>query len=169
MKIVGIDPGTHRIGYALVETHHRTPRLRRAETIATRSGLGTAARLAELSALLRVRLRRDRPDMLALERLFFQKNVKTAMAVAEARGAILLTAHGLVRSIGEYAPLEVKLAVAGYGRADKSQVRRMVHTILRDAAIPPGDDAVDAIAIALTAAYVHGHPWSSSNTLGKGR
>ncbi len=169
MRIAGIDPGTHRIGYALIEVSHRTPRLRRAETIVTSSGLGTAARLTELSRLLRGRLRRDRPDMLALERLFFGKNVKTAMAVAEARGVILLTAHRLVRSIGEYAPLEVKLAVTGYGRADKSQMRRMIHTILRDTAIPYGDDAVDAIALALTAAYVHGQPGAGSHARNKGR
>ncbi|MEK9148298.1 MAG: crossover junction endodeoxyribonuclease RuvC [Patescibacteria group bacterium] len=150
MRVVGIDPGTHRIGYALVEGERLAPRLRHAETIVLDSRT-TAERLSGLEKALDQRLRRDRADIVAVEKVFFEKNTKTALAVAEARGIIILTASRHVSTIGEYTPPEVKMAVTGYGRADKSQVRRMVRLLLPGAAIPSGDDAVDAIALAITA------------------
>ncbi len=151
---MGIDPGTARVGYALLNTAQGGAQFLYAETIAIPAGASAAVRLAHLARHLDERLRRDRPDVLATERLYFSNNAKTALAVAEARGVILLTAERHVRSIGEYTPLEVKLALTGYGRADKKQVRRMVQTIFRGAALPPGDDAIDAIAIALAACYL---------------
>lgn len=154
MRIVGIDPGTTRVGYALLDAAGGRVRLLGAETLPIPARSSPAGRLLTLERLLRARLRRDRPDTLAIERLYFSKNAKTALAVAEARGVILLTAERHVRSIGEYTPLEVKLALTGYGRADKEQVRRMVETIFRGADLPPGDDAIDAIAIALAACYL---------------
>lgn len=151
--VAGIDPGTTRIGYAVVSRRANGVALLSAETIVI-SGRSTAAeRLAALHKALRERLLRDRPHAVAVEKLYFSKNVKTALAVAEARGIILLTASDLVPSIWEYAPLEVKMAVAGYGRADKAHVYRAVRTLLPQASLPSGDDAIDAIAIALTAIY----------------
>lgn len=151
--VAGVDPGTTRIGYAVVSQQINGAELLSAETI-TISGRSTVAeRLGALREALRERLSRDKPHAVAVEKLYFSKNVKTALAVAEARGIILLTASDLVPSIWEYAPLEVKVAVAGYGRADKNQVRRAVRTLLPHASLPSGDDAIDAIAIALTAIY----------------
>ncbi len=153
LLIAGIDPGTTRIGYALVRGGGPTPELLVAETIDIPRKLAPADRLVALAAAIDERLRRDRPAAVAVEKLYFSRNAKTALAVAEARGIILLTARGLVPSIWEYAPLTVKLAVTGYGRADKAQVLKGVKAILPRVMLPRGDDAVDAIAIALTALY----------------
>ena len=153
LTVAGIDPGTARIGYALLRGPAASPELITAETITIPPGDGTADRLSRLARALEERLRRDRPDAVAIEKLYFSRNAKTALAVAEARGIILLTARGLVPSIWEYAPLTVKLAVTGYGRADKAQVLKGVKAILPRVMLPRGDDAVDAIAIALTALY----------------
>lgn len=155
MRITGIDPGTTRIGYATLERIGGEVKLLGAETIAVAPRRGAAERLALLERALAERLARDRPDAVAVEKIYFTRNAKTAMAVAEARGIILLTAHHLATSICEYAPLEVKLAVTGYGRSDKAQVRKAVRLNLPTAVLPPGDDAIDAIALALTAIYTN--------------
>lgn len=155
MKIVGIDPGLGRIGYAAINGTPRGVELLCAETITTPPGERRAGRLAALEQALTDRLKRDRPDGVSIERIFFEKNRKTALAVAEARGVILLTASRHVHSIWEYTPLEVKLAVAGHGRAAKADVRRMLRILLPHATIAPGDDTADAVAIALTAFYTH--------------
>lgn len=160
--VAGIDPGTARIGYALLRGTPLSVELLTAETIVVPGARTQAARLSRLANVLTHRLRRDTPDVVALEKLYFSKNAKTALAVAEARGIILLTAHTLAPSIVEYAPLTVKLAVTGYGRADKSSMHRAVRAILSSHRVSTkpslagglanlGDDAVDAIAIALTA------------------
>lgn len=153
MKIAGIDPGTARIGYAIIEGDRRVFDLVHAETITVPSRQTAAERLTLLERALAERFRRDKPDGVAIEKIFFSKNARTAIAVAEARGIILLTARSAVTSIWEYTPLEVKLAVSGYGRAEKPEVRRMVRSMLPKAVLPSGDDAIDAIAIALTALY----------------
>lgn len=153
MKIVGIDPGTHRIGYASLAGDRHQPRLIRAATIAIPSGCTPAERARALAEALAARLAEDRPDAVALETILFSKNAKTAIAVAEARGIILLTASRAVRSIWEYAPNEVKLAVTGNGSAAKPEVRRMIELTLPGAALPKGDDAIDAIAIALAGIF----------------
>lgn len=151
VRVAGIDPGTTRIGYALLEQRGHAIALKTAETIGIPSRFSRVERLLLLSQALEERLRRDRPDAVAVETLFFTTNKKTALAVAEARGVILLTARRHVHTIWEYAPSAVKAAVTGDGRADKANVRRMVRALLPGAHIPVADDAVDAIAIALTA------------------
>ena len=153
LLVAGIDPGLGRIGYALLCGGPAAAELLRAETIVIPPRREAGARLALAARAIGERLRRDRPQAVAVEKLYFSKNAKTALGVAEARGIILLTAHDLVPSIWEYAPLAVKLAVTGYGRADKAQVHRAVRMILPRARLPAGDDAIDAIAIALTALY----------------
>lgn len=155
MKIVGIDPGLGRIGYAAIIGTARGVELLHAETITTPLGWHPAERLLALERALTDRLKRDRPDGVSIERIFFEKNRKTALAVAEARGVILLTARRHVHSIWEYTPLEVKLAVAGHGRAAKADIRRMLQLLLPRATVAPGDDTADAVAIALTAFYTH--------------
>lgn len=153
MRVVGIDPGTNRIGYALLSGNRTKIELLAAETIEIAPGTERTRRLKLLADAIAEHLQRDRPDVVAIEELFFSKNVKTALSVAEARGVILLTATDGIRSIWEYTPLEVKSAVAGYGKADKAQILRMVKLALPKTTLPFGDDAIDAIAIALTAVY----------------
>ena len=151
MTIVGIDPGSHSIGYAVIAGDRYKPTLVRAETIRFAPRMPAAERLPLVAAALAERLRRDAPAGIAVERLFFAKNVNTALPVAETRGIILLTAAAAVPSIWEYTPLEVKLAVTGSGTATKSQVKKMLALTFGKDALPRGDDAADAIAIALTA------------------
>lgn len=154
MIIVGVDPGTGRVGYAVLKGDRHSSTLVSAETINLPPGQSPAARLGRLEKAFTARLKRDRPDAVIIEKLFFAKNAKTALAVAEARGIILLTASRLVRSICECTPLEVKMAVTGYGRADKNQVRKMVRAFFPGVALPPGDDAIDAVAIALAGMHI---------------
>lgn len=156
MKIIGIDPGTERIGYAVVQSGDPV-RLVSAETIHVPLTAQPAARLARLEKLIAARLGRDRPDIVAVEKLFFAKNAKTALGVAEARGIILLTASRFARSIWECTPLEVKSAVCGDGHADKKQIRKMIELIFPRHPLPREDDAIDAVAIALAAFYANNY------------
>lgn len=158
MNIVGIDPGTNRVGYALLAGDRHRITLIRAATITIPSGKPPIERVRAIADALTERLRNDRPDVVAVEKIFFSNNAKTAIAVAEARGIILLTASRAVRSIWEYAPNEVKMAITGSGNAAKSQVRRMIELTLPGASLPRGDDAIDAIAIALTGIFAPRRP-----------
>ena len=153
MIALGIDPGTARTGYGLVE---RTgPRLRALDfgCLETPAGMALAQRLQLIEARLELLIDEHRPALVAVERLYFNKNVRTASAVGEARGVVLLVAarHGL--AIHEYGPHEVKQAVTGHGRADKGQVQRMVQTLLGLTALPRPDDAADALAVATCVAH----------------
>ena len=153
MIALGIDPGTARTGYGLVE---RTgPRLRALDfgCLETPAGMALAQRLQLIEAGLELLIDEHRPALVAVERLYFNKNVRTASAVGEARGVVLLVAarHGL--AIHEYGPHEVKQAVTGHGRADKGQVQRMVQTLLGLTAVPRPDDAADALAVAICVAH----------------
>jgi len=150
MRIVGIDPGTARIGYALIEDGRARPLLSCVETIEIPLRDLSLHPLALLEQELTRRLERDRPDALAIEKLFLTTNHKTAISVAEARGVILLTASRSISNIGEYTPSEVKLAVTGDGRADKGQIARMVRMIFPEIPTRILDDALDAVAIAFT-------------------
>lgn len=153
LRIVGIDPGSHRIGYALISGNRADISLLRTETITIPPKTPAPESLSILAQTLDNYLEHDRPDVVSLEKLFFSKNVKTALSVAEARGVILLTATRHVRSIWEYTPLEVKMALVGYGKADKRDIMRMVKLSMPHHVLPQGDDAIDAIAIAITAIY----------------
>lgn len=99
-----------------------------------------------------------KPDAMAIEELFFNTNAKTALVVGQARGVVLLAAAQRRLSIGAYTPLQVKVAVTGYGNAEKKQVERMIMTLLRLSKKPKYDDASDALAVALTHAYLHKFP-----------
>ncbi len=161
MLILGIDPGATTIGYALIETHP-SPRCMNAGLFAV-TAPENHQRLADLSREMEGLIRRWKPAALAVEKLFFAKNAKTAMTVAESRGVILLTASRAGLSVFEYAPLEVKKALTGDGRADKEQVEKMIRLTLPDS-VPARarDDVYDAIAVGLTCCFRERHFLSNS-------
>ena len=155
MIVLGIDPGTAMTGYGLVE---RTgSRLRAVDygCLETPAGMPLPERLLLIQDGLIDLVETHRPDLVAVERLFFNKNVQTAFAVGQARGVALLTAARYGLPVHEYGPHEVKLAVTGHGRAEKVQVQRMVQVVLGLAVLPRPDDAADALAIAICLAHAH--------------
>lgn len=149
MFVLGIDPGLSRCGYALVERRPRGPRARAIGVIRTAPSDPVPARLAELQAELRDLIAESRPEVVAVERVFFQANVRTAMAVGQASGLAMAEAHRAGVTVIEYTPTQVKMAVAGDGRADKEAIGRMVQTLLGLATVPHPADAADAAALAL--------------------
>jgi crossover junction endodeoxyribonuclease RuvC len=148
---LGIDPGTATTGYGLV---HLTPEGTLVSltygVIVTPAHTPAQQRLLILYSRLKEILAEHKPDTCAVEKLFFQRNVSTALAVGQARGVVLLAIAESGREIAEYTPNEVKQAVVGYGSADKRQVQEMVRILLQLPEIPKPDDAADALAIAIT-------------------
>lgn len=150
MLVIGIDPGTAITGYGLVEDNDDgSLTVRDFGVILTPSKLSMPERLLELYRKLHAILLLHRPDSGAVEKLFFQRNVRTALSVGQARGVILLALAEVGINIVEYTPLEVKQAVAGYGGADKNQVQQMVRALLGLREVPQPDDAADALAVAI--------------------
>jgi crossover junction endodeoxyribonuclease RuvC len=150
MAVIGIDPGTAITGYGIIEEAPDGSLSTLAYgVIETTPDLDMPSRLVILYHKLKELLLLHQPNSAAVEKLFFQRNVRTALSVGQARGVALLTLAEYGISIGEYTPLVVKQAVAGYGGADKHQVQVMVRTILGLAEIPKPDDAADALAIAI--------------------
>ena len=150
MKILGIDPGIERIGYGVIEKRPQGESFLAAGLIKTPSGLPHPARLRMLAIKLAELIKAHKPERAAVESLFFAKNVKTAFEVAEARGVILLVCEEAGLILEEYTPLQVKVALTGYGRAEKKQVAFMIKKILRLPAGLSQDDALDALALCLT-------------------
>jgi crossover junction endodeoxyribonuclease RuvC len=152
MRILGLDPGVARTGFGVIDAAHGRVRHRTSGCIVTSPHRPHPERLAALAVKLRALLRRQKPDLAAVERLFFTTNTSTAMAVGEARGvALAVLAEAGVR-VTEFTPSAVKGAVTAYGRADKRQVQTMVKLLLKLPTVPKPDDAADALAVALTAA-----------------
>lgn len=149
MRILGIDPGTATVGWGVIEIQGGKTSTVAFGHISTSKDLAPEKRLAEISSDLENIVKQYRPEEAAVEELFFFKNQKTIISVAQARGCILLTLENLCVSIHGYTPLEVKQALTNYGRADKSQVQLMVKAILTLKEIPKPDDTADALAIAL--------------------
>lgn len=149
MKILGIDPGSGIIGFGLVEKSPK-PKMLDAGVIKTTIGDAPADRLVELYESLRELLNELKPDAAAVEKLFFAQNVTTAMNVSQARGVILLALAEAGLPIYEYTPLQIKMAMTGYGRATKAQIQEMVRVQLSLKKKPSPDDAADALAVALT-------------------
>ncbi|MBM3126732.1 MAG: crossover junction endodeoxyribonuclease RuvC [Chloroflexi bacterium] len=148
---LGIDPGTATTGYGLVRL------TRDGSLVAVSFGIFTTPKEASASSRLEllyrdlsIFLKKNKPDTAAVEKLFFSKNVKTALSVGQARGVILLALHKAGIEPFEYTPNEVKQAVAGYGSAEKRQVQEMVRVLLQLESTPKPDDAADALAIAIT-------------------
>jgi crossover junction endodeoxyribonuclease RuvC len=157
--VLGIDPGTAIVGYAVVMAQGSNLQLIVCDVITTPAKMPMAERLQHIYAGLSTVVATYKPQEAAVEELFFAKNARTAMTVGQARGvAILALANGGL-SIAEYTPKQVKQAVTGYGSADKNQVGEMVRILLKLSAIPKPDDAADAAAIAIchlnTATYAH--------------
>ncbi|MEJ0021647.1 MAG: crossover junction endodeoxyribonuclease RuvC [Candidatus Doudnabacteria bacterium] len=148
MKILGIDPGLGRTGYALLEQTGNNISLKEVGCITTTIGDAEYRRLLEIKQDLSQLIKKFKPDAVCVESLFFAANVKTAMMVSQARGVILATCADHKLKIVEVTPLQVKIASTGYGKADKRQVHRMMQTVLKLKKIPKPDDAADAVAIA---------------------
>lgn len=149
MIILGIDPGIAIVGYGVITYDGMRMQLLDYGAIYTPSGMRLIERLDILFDSMSQLMSRFNPDAVAFEQLFFAKNVKTALDVAQARGVCLTAAYKLNQSIFEYTPLQVKQAVTGYGRAEKQQVQAMVKTILALQNPPKPDDAADAVAVAI--------------------
>lgn len=149
MKILGIDPGTAIIGFGLIEQNKSNLQLLKYGCIKTSANLSTAERLNILHKELSLLLKKYKPDIVAVEDIFFFKNLKTAIKVSQARGVILLTIAKAGIPVAEFTPLQIKQAVACYGRAEKIQVQKMVKTLLNLKEIPKPDDAADALAVAI--------------------
>ncbi len=153
MRSLGIDPGTARLGWGLVDEVQGTLHLVAYGTLTTPKEMAPAQRLLKLYQELTALVQTYQPGAGAVEELFFARNVTTALAVGQARGVVLLTLAQAAIPIFEYKPLQVKQAVAGYGGADKRQMQEMVRLTLNLKTIPKPDDAADAIAIALCHLY----------------
>lgn len=155
MLILGLDPGTAITGFGLIRAEGGGYSLAEYGTLRTSPGSGDAQRLATLYAALTALLQRTQPEQVAVEKLFFNRNVTTAVPVAQARGVLLLACAHAGLEVAEYTPLQVKQALTGFGRAEKSQIQYMVARLLKMEAPPKNDDAADALAIAITHAHYY--------------
>ena len=149
MIILGIDPGLATVGWGVIECVRGNSRPIAFGAITTPAHTDIEKRLAMIESDLTEIINKYKPDEMAIEELFFNTNITTGIAVAEARGVILCTAYKLRVKISEYTPLQVKQAVVGYGKAEKRQVINMVTSILKLPKPPKPDDTADAVAIAI--------------------
>ena len=150
MLVVGIDPGIAITGIAFIKENQGKQTLLYASSVTTLSNISTSERLAIIYSDLLKSLKKYQPDYAVLENLFFNTNAKTALIVGQARGVVQLVLAQNKIPVVEYTPLQVKLALTGYGRADKTQIQKMVAQILKLPEILTPDDVADAAAIALT-------------------
>lgn len=156
MIILGFDPGIATLGYGVIQTEKgKKPQMLDYGIVSTPKEENIAVRLAMLEKGVKQIIDKYKPNEIAIEELFFAKNVKTAIAVAHARGVVLLTCVKECGRIYEYTPLQIKQALTGYGRADKKQIQAMVKMFLNLKAVPKPDDAADALAVALTHAQTN--------------
>lgn len=153
MRILGIDPGIARVGWAVIETHTPQPAVISFGCISTQKDEKAERRLLEIHQAINLLCRKFHPDCMSVEDLFFATNAKTAIGVGQSRGVILLSAAQSRVPVVSYTPLAVKRAVTGDGKADKKQVMSMVVRILKLKKAPKLDDTADALAIAMTHAY----------------
>ncbi len=149
MVILGIDPGVATIGFGVVRAERGKNTLQQYGVITTPAGIPLSQRLVQISEDMEQLIRQFKPDEMAVEELFFSKNITTGIAVAHGRGVILLAAEKLGVPVFEYTPMQVKQAVVGYGAAQKRQVMLMTQRLLGMKEVPRPDDAADALAIAI--------------------
>jgi crossover junction endodeoxyribonuclease RuvC len=149
MRVLGIDCGIERTGYGLIESDGRAHRMIVAGAIRTSPRDPLENRLLAIAEGLRETIRLHTPQAAAVEEVFYAQNVKTALKLSHARGVVLLVAAEAGLELGEYSPLEIKTSVVGYGRAEKQQVRLMVHSLLQIDPEIESEDACDAIAVAI--------------------
>lgn len=150
MRIIGIDPGTGILGFGVIDVDGQKTQLVDAGVIRTPVKEDDAVRLETIYHELTDIITATKPTIMSVEKLFFAKNVATAMTVSQARGVVLLCARLSSLEIFEYTPLQIKQAITGYGKADKKQIQEMVRILLKLKEIPRPDDAADALAAALT-------------------
>lgn len=156
MRIIGIDPGTGILGFGVIDAKQGSYRLVTAGVIKTPAHTPLDERLAEIFDGLTEIIAETRPEVMSIEKLFFARNVTTAISVAHARGVAMLTGHKADLAIAEYTPLQIKQTLTGYGKADKKQVQEMVRLNLGLSQVPKPDDCADALAAAIThAAMTH--------------
>ena len=149
MVILGIDPGVATIGFGLIRAERGKNTLLQYGVITTPPGIPLSERLLQISRDMEQLLETFKPDEMAVEELFFTKNITTGIAVAHGRGVILLAAEKMGIPVFEYTPMQVKQGVVGYGKAEKKQVMLMTQRLLNMKDIPRPDDAADALAIAI--------------------
>jgi crossover junction endodeoxyribonuclease RuvC len=149
MIIIGIDPGLARVGYGVIEVNNRKPEPICSGCIETGKDQRTSERLLQIYSEVAALFEKYPPAHLAVEKLFFSKNITSAMSVSEARGVILLLAEQKKIPVTEYTPNQVKQAITGSGSADKRQMQEMIMRLLHLTEIPRPDDAADALSIAL--------------------
>lgn len=150
MRILGIDPGTGILGFGVIDAENGKAQLIDAGVIRTPVKEDDAVRLQTIFDELTEIICETKPEVMSVEKLFFARNVTTAMTVAQARGVVLLCGKQAGLEIYEYTPMQIKQAITGYGKADKKQIQEMVRVILGLGEVPKPDDAADAIAAALT-------------------
>jgi crossover junction endodeoxyribonuclease RuvC len=155
MIVLGIDPGTASTGWGVVELDGNRLRSRGHGCIVTSAKDPSHVRLRRIHDEARLLLRRFKPDEVAIEELFVNVNVKTALAVGQARGVLILAASDMEVAPFEYSPLQIKMSVTGYGRASKLQVQEMTKVLLGLERIPQPDHAADALAVAICHAHNH--------------
>ncbi|MEG0770848.1 MAG: crossover junction endodeoxyribonuclease RuvC [Clostridia bacterium] len=156
MRVLGIDPGFATIGFGVLDFSNNKFKTIDYGVITTPPKIEFSTRLEMIYDDLTLVCNKYSPDAVSVEELFFNTNIKTAIAVGHARGVILLAAKKCGISMFEYTPLQVKQSVVGYGRADKNQVQQLTKTILGLSEIPKPDDAADALALAICHAHCSG-------------
>lgn len=150
MRILGIDPGTGILGFGVIEADKGKTELVDGGVIRTPAKEDDAVRLQTIFEEISDIIAANKPTVMAVEKLYFAKNVTTAMTVAQARGVVLLAGQQAGLEIHEYTPLQIKQALTGYGRAEKKQIQEMVRVILKLKDAPRPDDCADALAAAIT-------------------
>ena len=153
--LIGIDPGTGRLGFGVIDAKAGKLSLVDAGIITTPAHTPTPIRLEDIYTSLTQIIADTKPSMMAIEKLFFARNVTTAMSVAEARGVALLVGQQAGLMIEEYTPMQIKQSITGYGKADKKQMQEMVRLQLGLKTVPKPDDAADALAAAIMCAALH--------------
>ncbi len=152
MRILGIDPGTGILGFGVIEVARKKAKLVDAGVIRTPVKEDDSVRLSTIYDELTDIIASTKPTIMAVEKLFFAQNITTAMTVSQARGVVLLCGQQAGLGLHEYTPLQIKMALTGYGRADKKQIQEMVRVILELKEVPKPDDCADALAAALCCA-----------------
>ncbi len=154
MRIIGIDPGTGILGFGVIDVSGNKTKLVTAGVITTPAHTPVDVRLEEIFDGLTEIIRETKPEVMSIEKLFFSRNVTTAISVAQARGVAMLTGRKAALPIAEYTPQQIKQTLTGYGKADKKQVQEMVRLQLGLTEVPKPDDCADALAAAITHAMM---------------
>lgn len=154
MRIIGIDPGTGILGFGVIDVTGTKTKMVAAGVITTPAHTPLDERLEEIFDGLTAIIDETKPDQMSIEKLFFARNVTTAISVSHARGVAMLTGRKAKLPIAEYTPMQIKQTLTGYGKADKKQMQEMVRLQLHLKEIPKPDDAADALATAITHAYM---------------